>query len=185
MKKIQALYEFVSKLSKREKTILYCSAFFITLALTDRLLIGPITQKLSLLDQKIDDEEMLIKRSMRILSQKERILTESDQYSAFFGSLKSEEEEISSILKEIENQASKTSIYLIDVKPSGVKNLGSSKKYMVSLSCEGQMDQVMNFFYNIESSDKLLLIDKYQITPKSLDSSIARCTMTISKVAIN
>ena len=46
------------------------------------------------------------------------------------------------------------------------------------------MEQLVDFMYNIENSDKLLMIEKYQISPKSKESSVAKCAMSISKIVI-
>jgi hypothetical protein len=46
------------------------------------------------------------------------------------------------------------------------------------------MEQVPTFFQGIESSTKLLKIEKYQIQPKTKDSSIARCAVTIYKTVL-
>jgi Tfp pilus assembly protein PilO len=71
------------------------------------------------------------------------------------------------------------------MKPSGLKEeKDNTKKYLVSLSCEGQMEQIMDFMYNVENSRKFLTIEKYQISPKTKESSVINCTMTISKIVI-
>ncbi|MBU2258472.1 MAG: hypothetical protein KJ926_05065, partial [Candidatus Omnitrophica bacterium] len=70
------------------------------------------------------------------------------------------------------------------LKPSGIKDMGPFKKYFITLSCEAQVEQLVGFFYGIENSDKLLSIDKYQLMPKSSESSVAKCSMTISKMTL-
>jgi Tfp pilus assembly protein PilO len=184
MLKLQAFYTILGRLSKREKFIFYCALLIVSITLLDRLIIYPIFSKLNLLNKEIKEKEAGIRKNLHILAHKDRILAESTKYSSFLSSLKSEEEEMTSILKEIESLADKTSIYLIDMKPGGLKDMGTSKKYLVNLNCEAQMEQLVNFIYSIESSNKLLTVDKYQISPKSRESSIARCRITISKVVV-
>jgi len=184
MIKLQALYTIFTRLSKREQFILYIAAFFIALTLLDRLIIEPIFSKMQSLDKEIQEKETAIRRNAHVVVQKDRILAEVAKYTSFLSTAKSEDEEITSFLKEIENLADKSSVYLIDMKPSGVKDLGSSKKYLLNLNCEAQMEQLADFMYNIENSNKLLTIDKYQISPKSKESSIAKCSISISKMVI-
>ncbi|MFA5147385.1 MAG: type 4a pilus biogenesis protein PilO [Candidatus Omnitrophota bacterium] len=184
IKKIQELYAILSRMSKREKTILYAAAFFISLTLLDRMMISPIFNRISSLESEIKEKESNIKKSMRILSQKDKIMSESESYGSVFSQANSEEEEMTSILKEIENLASKSSVYLIDMKPGGAKSAGSAKKYIINLSCEAQIEQLTQFMYDIENSSKLLTIEKYQIGPKSKESSVARCSMSISKISM-
>ena len=46
------------------------------------------------------------------------------------------------------------------------------------------MEQLTGFMYDIESSSRFLIIEKYQIEPKSKDFSVAECSMTISKIVL-
>jgi len=184
MIKIKELYRILTRLSKREQFILYVAIFFIALTLLDRLIIEPIFSKMQELDKEIKEKESAIRRNAHILAQKERIASEVAKFSSFLGISKSEEEETTSFLKEIENLANKSSVYLVDMKPAGLKDMGSSKKYLVNLNCEAQMEQITDFMYNIENSNRLLTIEKYQISPKSKESSVAKCSMSISKIVI-
>jgi Tfp pilus assembly protein PilO len=136
------------------------------------------------LDKEIREKESAIKKNIRIVSQKDRILTESAKYSSFLSTSESEEEEMTSILKEVEIIANKNSVYLFDMKPASSRNIGASKKYTINLNCEAQMEQLTEFIYNIENSNKLLTIEKYEISPKSKESSIAKCSMSISRIAM-
>ena len=181
---VQALYKFLSNLSKREKLILYGAVFFISLTIIDRLILSPIFYKMKSLDKEIQEQESSIKNNLHILAQKDRISTESDKYASFITNSKTAEEETTSVLKEVEIMANQASVYLIDLKPIEPKTLGFYKQYSVNLNCEGQMEQIINFMYSIENAKTLLIIDRYQITPKSKESSVARCSMTVSKIVI-
>ncbi|MCM8757859.1 MAG: type 4a pilus biogenesis protein PilO [Candidatus Omnitrophica bacterium] len=96
--------------------------------------------------------------------------------------MKPSEDDTTSILKELERLANKSGVYIVDIKPAGLRQEGNFKKYVINLSCEVQMEQLVEFMYNIESSHKLLTIERYQISPKSKETSIASCTMTITKL---
>jgi len=184
MIKIGPLYNYLSRLSKREKIILYAAAIVISLLLLDRLIISPVFNRINFLNAEIRAKEQSVKRNVRILSQKDKIIAESEKYASVLSHDKTEEEEMTSVMKEVENLASKNSVYLIDMKPSAVKTIGQSKQYIVNLGCEAQMGQLVEFMYGIENSKELLTIEKYQIGPKSKDSSVARCGMSISKISL-
>lgn len=180
----QAFYKFLSNLSKREKAVLYGAVIAVFLTIVDRLIIAPISSKMTSLDKAIQEEESRIKTNLHILAQKDKIVANSAKYSSFLTNSKSEEEEITFLLKEIETMSNDASVYLIDLKPMESKSEDLSKKYSVNLNCEGQMEQIIKFMYNIENSKSLLAIERYQITPKSKESSVARCSMTVSKIVI-
>ncbi|MFH0731464.1 MAG: hypothetical protein V2A72_00895 [Candidatus Omnitrophota bacterium] len=184
MFKVQNIYNYLSRLSKREKIIFYGAAIIISLALLDRLIINPILSKIKSLNEQIQDRQSGIKRNLHILSQKDKIGTKMQKYSTFFSKAESEEEAIASFLKEVEKIANKSSVYLVDMKPGKLELQEGAMRYVLNLNCEAQMEQMVDFMYNIESSDSLLTVEKYRITPKSKDSSLAVCSMTVSKTVI-
>jgi Tfp pilus assembly protein PilO len=181
---LQVLSMVLSRLSKREKAILYGTVLVVSLTAIDRLIINPIFSKMEALNKQIQEKDAGIKKDLRILAQKERILAEKVKYASFLSSSASEEEEMTSILKEVEALAGKSSVYLVDMKPVGLKKSGSSEKYLINVNCEAQMEQLTEFIYNIESSNKLLSVEKCQINPKSKDSSVVKCSMSIAKIVV-
>jgi Tfp pilus assembly protein PilO len=182
--KLQMIYTSISHLSKREKIVFYVAIIVISATILDRLIITPIWSKVTSLTKEIAETEQSIETNSRILAQKDRILSESAKYASFLNSNKTEDEEITALLKDIETIATKASVYLADMKPAAAKEAGVAKKYSVTATCEGQMDQIIDFIYNIESSNKLLVLEKYEISPKSKESSLAQVTMTIAKTVI-
>jgi len=150
--------------------------------LLDRAIISPIHSKMNSLDKEIQNKVGAIKRNLRILAFKDRIMSESARYSKYLHSIEFGEREMSSLLKEIEILANKSSVSLIDVKPQGMRQIGGQKMYVVTIICEAQMEQVIDFMFRVESSTSLLLIGKYQILQKTRDSSIASVTLTINKI---
>jgi len=179
---IQSIVAFLSKLSKRERMIAYAVAIFVSVAAMDRLIVSPIFSKMKSLEAAISDEETNIKKSVRIMSQKDKIAAESVKYSSFLTSALSEEEEMVSLLKEVERIANASSVYILDMKPATIQKMGAFKKYAMTLDCEAQMEQLVDFMYNIENSKKMLTIEKFQIGPKAKKSSIAKCGMTVYRV---
>ena len=183
--KIQPFLNSISRLSKREKLVFYVSFFFICITILDRFIISPIFSELNSLDKQIDEKKATVKKNLKIVAQKDRIQAISASYGTFSNSAESDDEQMTSFLKEIETIANKDSVYLVDVKPSNVKvSRESVRKYLVNLNCEAQMEQILGFMYDIESSEKLLMIERYQISPKSQESSVIQCTMVVSKMVI-
>ncbi len=182
MLKTKIFYDFFSRLSKKEKRLFYCALFFLSIALFDLAIVFPISSKMKSLDKEIGEKSSRIKKYLRILAQKDKIAAEREKYKFFLTSIDSENKEIIFLLKEIEALADKNSVYLTDMKPIDYEGDGIKKKYLVSLNCESQLEQLVMFMYSIESSAGLLTIDKYEISPKSKDSSIIKCSMSISKI---
>jgi hypothetical protein len=188
MMKAPKLTDLISKIqhfSRREKLVFFGALIFVSLALTDRLIIRTFFSILSGQDKQIRDQETQIKASLRVLAQKDRIQLQHTNYKSYLGSAKTENEEFTSILKALDSLAPvQPGFNLVDMKPAGVKESADSKKYLVILNCEGTMEKIMEFMYNIETSTKLLAVDKYEITPKSKDTNLAKCSMTISNLVL-
>ena len=182
--KIDAVYLIFSKLSRREKAVFYAAAAVITLLLLEKLIISPISSNLRSLDEEISRQESQNKSDTRIVARKSRIHSDAETYGAFVSAPPSEEEATTMLLKEIEGLADASKVNLIDVKPAGVKTEEVAKKYMVTLTCEGKMEQITNFLYAIESSNKLLKVERYQISPKSKETTAAQVSMTVSQAVL-
>jgi Tfp pilus assembly protein PilO len=180
----QVLRNFFLRLSKREK-IIFCVAIGVaSLLFLDRLAISPVFDKMAALNEKIRDKRASIKRTLRILAQKQRIEGQKARFPSYSFGIGSQEEGLTALLREIENLANKTSVYLIDVKPTGSRKEEFAQKYLVSIKCEAQMEQLIYFIYNIEKSDRLLTIEKYRINPKTEESSIANCSMVVAQIVL-
>ena len=181
---ISSFYKFISRLSPKEKLIFYVASVFVLLAFLDRLIIYPVYSRMKSLDRQIEDKETQIKKNLRIVSQKDRILSESAKLAVFFNKLQSEEEEATSFLKDIENLANKSSVYISDMKPAGSKTEGATKKYLINVNCEASMEKLAEFMYNIENSARVTVIEKYEITAKSKDAGSAKCSLTVAKITM-
>ena len=176
------LYKFFAKLSKKERLTLYAAGAIVSLMFVDRLIISPVFSRLKSLDEEIREKETSIRKNIKILAQKDRIQASSANYGSFSGGrVGSDEEEMTSFMKEMEDMANKSSVYLVDIKPGAVKSQEQLKKYFVTLNCEAQMEQIVDFMYGLENSSRFFTIERYQITPKAKDSSLARCSIAVSK----
>ena len=91
-------------------------------------------------------------------------------------------ENLSLTLQEIENYATESSVDLITIKPQGLIQQRQWNAYEISLNCEGEMEQIMEFMYKIEYSNNLFLIGRYQMTPKRKNSSLVSCSMRVYKI---
>ena len=172
---------FFERLNKRERMVFYLSALFVSLMLFDRLIIAPVFSQLKSLDDQIQEKIATTKKNLHILSQKNKILSDAKKYKSFLNAMESGGEDTASFMNDIEDYANKASVYLLDLKPANPKEMGSAKKYLVTLTCEAQMEQLVNFIFTIENSDKFMMVEKFQISPKSKESSVARCVFTISQ----
>lgn len=176
------ILKYLSRLSKREKEVFYFAVCVVSLVFLDRVVVAPIFSRIRLLDEKIQGQEELIRKNARILAEKERIEATIKEYDKYSRAPLSPEEETAYLLGEIEKLARKTSLYVIDMKPVGVKEDAVSRTYSVDLNCEAQMEQILAFMHEVEGSTLIFFVESFNISSKSKDSSIAKCNLRISHV---
>ena len=181
---IKWIVSFISRLSKRERTIFYVTVFVIGLVLLDLLILSPILSKIDELNETISLQEEEIEQSLLIVTQEKRIEGESKLYVSYLTQPEAEEKEVTKFLKEVENIAKKSSVYLVDIKPAGKDVDGVSTRYFVKLNFEAQMEQTFHFFHNITNFQQLLKIEGYEIRPKTEGTSVITCSASISKAII-
>jgi hypothetical protein len=184
MAPIKNPFAFVSTLSKKEKFIFAVTAAFIIIAFLDRVVFQVIFSKMEVLDEQIKAQQLLIKKDLRVLAQKNAIISEDTRYSVYSVKPKSEEEEISGILKEIESLATQAAVYMGEIKPAGVKDEKIAKKYSITLTCEATMEQLAQFMNLIENSKVLFIIDSYSLAIKDREKGTLKCALAISKVVV-
>jgi hypothetical protein len=178
---MQAFLLFLSRLSKRERLIFYAAAGVVSLLLLDRLMLKPIISQAASLNIKINHKKVSIKEALLIISQKERLDKESNIYMPYLEKALSDEDEKHALLKYIGNLADSSPVSVTYIKMSGIKEETLLKKYHLRLICVAQMEQIVNFFYNIENSKKLIKIEKWHI---KTEAGVTKCTMDISKAVI-
>lgn len=177
----KVISKFYQKLSKRERVILFTTSGLLFLLFVDNFIVGPVLGRLSQLDRQIRDQETSIKTSLKVLVQKDRILAENSELTTQAPSFGTPEEEMTTLLKDIEAIANASKVSLVFVKPGNIDTKNNIKKYYATLECEGEMPEIVGFFHAIEGSSKLLKIERYLINPKNRESSIAHASLTISK----
>ena len=178
------LIGFFNRLSKREKIIFSLTAAVVGTLVLDQLLFRPIVHTFRSFNLQAQDLKSNIRKSMRLLSQKDRMMKDVTEFASYSTESKTPEEETLALLKHIEELANKSSVNLLYVKPAGAKPEGVTKKYFLTLECEGQMGQLVDFFYQIETAKFLLKIEKYALQPTSQSSSVIKCAATVSRTVV-
>lgn len=176
---------FYDKLSKNEKMLFFVTLGFISLALLDAFLLGPILSRSHVMDAEIHAKEEIIKRNLRIISFRDSIESEYLGYQSYLDSAeKGREEIIGDLLKKIEVIAKEHTIAIINIQPGDMIENPVFQEYKTSLECEGAFADVLGFMKDLEGSEFLFKITKYSMIPKSKGGEMLVCTMDISRVFI-
>jgi len=181
---IEKLLSFIAHLSKRERGIFYSALFFVSIFILFQLIFIPIASKTKALEEKITEQKKAIKNTLLVLARKEQIEEEKKIYKVYLEQLESKKKTVT-FLKNIENLVKKSRVNLLDIKSIGSEKDGSFQKYLFVLNCEAPMEKILDFFHSVETSQQLLKIESFRITPKAEGkSSLVRCSIEISKTVI-
>jgi DNA-binding HxlR family transcriptional regulator len=175
---------FLNKLSKKERIGLFISVGFVVLALLDRLIISPINNRFEQINREIKISEKQLAHSLRNLNQKDIISREYQKYIQYVKKSASDEEETAKILGEIEELARSSAVYLVDMKPQTPRKVDFYKEYTVEIEAEAEMESLVNFLHQLNTSSHLLRAEKLRLNLKGKESSVIKAAILITKVLI-
>lgn len=182
---IKVVKAFFSGLSAKEKQVLYAAGFFMFLALFDRLIVGPFTREAGVLNEEISAQTKLTRKNMRILQYKDRIMKEDQMHGTFYTTKGlTQEELIATFLSEVEELSKASGITVSNINPVDVVESTEFTEYHLTIECGGQMRNILDFFYGIDSTKKPIRISSFDIAVKNREQYEAKCAVTISKLII-
>lgn len=176
---------FFSGLKGPTKILFFVAVISVSFALMDRLMIGPFLSQEQYLKAENKAQRENIRRSKRIISFRDRILEEYNQYSTYLDSGEMTQEVIvAALLKKIETIAGQQTVTITGIRPGDVEEKPIYRIYKTSLDCEGKLTNILSFINLLEQSDYLFQVQRYSMGPKSKGSDIIKCTMDISRILI-
>ena len=176
---------FLSKLSPREKKILYVVGVLLMVVFGYHGIWRPMREKFGSLDEEIFDTEMRLRKAKIFYRQRQDILEEAKKYPNLEQmEAGTDEEEIARVLNLIEQTARKAGVSLSDVKPQQVRSDKVSKSYVVELNAESEIKQLVEFIYELQYSPLLLKVEQLNTAPKQEKSTTLRSFLVVSRVVV-
>ena len=173
-----------SGLSKRKRYLVYIFIVVILTVSFGNVIIRPVIDRLDKLNKEIFIQGKKLARSTRILSQEELIVSEYKKLTYGLKQDGSDEEEVAKLLSEIEKLAKKTSVFLANIKPRLTEKKENYRKYVIAVEVESEMTNLVDFFYQLEASPRLLRVEDFHLTPKKEGSNTLKARITINEVLI-
>ena len=171
-------------MSKKVKCLLCIAIVCVGFIVLNMILLRPLMGKSANLDRRIQLKRRMVENSLRLLSQKEDIQKESGKFAKFAKQRFSEEEETASFLDDIEDIAKKSQVLLVALRPYSAVKLDFYIEYKIELEAESEMNQLITFVYNLQNSENILRVRKFNISPKADNPNILRTNLTITTVLI-
>lgn len=180
------LHDFLNKLSEQERKVLTVAVVFILGAFMDRLFFGPIMDRLKSIDEEIQRQENSVKRDLRFLSYKDKIIKENEVFDKYFKDKIPDDDIINAdFLSVIERLATQSNVNLVKSNPAQSKKKKDSLEYYANLDCTGQLKDVISFMHLVNSSEELLKIVRFAMTPKKGAENEINASMTVVKLIIS
>lgn len=177
------IHKFYSKLNDQEKKVFFAATLILSLALLDRLFFGPVFQKLKVVDDEIKSQEISIKRDLRFLSYKEKIKSESKAFDKYFVKKLLEDDVVNAeFLRKVEELASESAVNLVKSNPADPKKQKDSMEYYVSLDCTGTLENMIKFMHLVNTTEDLLKVIKFNMSPQKGTANEVNTSMIISKL---
>ena len=174
-----------SKLTEREKKIGYAVIGLLVVLMVYHGVWRPLANKFSSLNDEIFSMQMKLRKAKIFLRQKEEITEEIKKYPNLQQlDARKDEEEIASLLKFIEEQARTASVNLSDVKPQQVSGDKVSKRYVVELTGESGIKELIQFIYNLQYSAQMLKVEKVDMIPKEEGSTTLKTSLMVTRVVV-
>jgi hypothetical protein len=171
-------------LSKREKIIFYATVGVLCLSAAFNFFNGSFWQKNVSLGREIAITRQRLKKSLRLLSQKEAIKNRYNKLSVRSDlPLAQGGDVLVATLTELEKMAKEAGVRIVDIRPQDVsRGTGLYKEIAVDLRAEGDIGSYFKFIYNLENSLSLLRVRRFQLSSR-LNSRSLEGTFAISSIS--
>jgi hypothetical protein len=176
---------FLSRFSDKEKLIFYIALPVVLLAAYDRLLVGPALTSLERLDEKISREEALVKSNLKYLSYKDQIERELRAFEKFLLSGPVDNKEINrNFLGVVETISGQTKVNITRSNVIDTREEEGYIQYFANVDCSGALEDVVTFMHAINSTDDLLKVTRFRMTPRRGEEGQVSVSLTVSKLVV-
>lgn len=178
--------KILSRLTGREKAILYVSLAVILLSLIYNFTIEPLFKKWNAIERDTRLTRVKLQRAISVITDRYKIDKEYNTYAAVLKTRGTDEQEMTHILDELETIARGSNLKIVNMRPKPVKDNDYYSRFVVDIDTESDMRSLMMFIYKVRNSSQLLKIDRLRLNTKSgQDQIIMKASMAISKITID
>lgn len=171
-------------LSKREKNILISIAALLFLYFVYSFVFSPLLERISALNKEIEARELKLTKNQKILSKEKFVSSDIKIYEKYLKQNSSDEQEMASILSEIEAVAHQLNIRINDMKPHKVKKIDFYNSFSVDIETEAALQEIAKFIYTLQTPPHLLKADKVRLEKQVSTSPTLKGHLLVTKILI-
>ena len=135
-------------------------------------------------EDKAKVTEKRLRNNQRIVAREKAVNDEYDKYLPYFKQDSSDEQEMATILAQIEFVANSLSMRVADMKPNRVKRTDFYNNFSVTLTIEGELPAILHFLYTLQNPPNLFATNEIYFERSAIRTSSIKCRLIISKVLI-
>jgi len=152
----------------------------------DRLFLGPVLVHLEQLDEEIEQQKISIIRDRRFLSYEDKIVKESKVFEKYITKEIPDDDVVNAdFLSLIERLATKSNVSLVKSNPSHITKKDKFIEYVANIDCTGKLEDVIAFMHQINTTDDLLKIIKFNMSPRRGTEDEVKASMAVVKLIVH
>ena len=175
---------FLSKLSSREKRLLFFTVTVLSAVGVYLYVIEPLWNYWVGLDESIVNCQDKLRRSQNILRREKTIVRTFKKYEKKLKIEGSDQTKTAQILKEIETTARNNQFNINDIKPQNIRDREFYKFYLIELEAEADIMSLAKFIYDLQISQQSLRVSRLQLVASSSNPHLLKVEMIITKVIL-
>ncbi len=171
-------------LSKRERWIAGVTGVVISLLIADRLVIRPLAHSWTMINQRIEADEMKLMKNMRLVSLERDLKEELKVFDARKKEAIADMRFQVEFLKNIEQFARKSGVRITALKPLPPLETDLCISYGADIELESGMASLTEFLYALKTKAKYIKIEKLSIRQPLQGSTALKSRVILSKFAL-
>ena len=170
--------------SQREKFLFGATFLAMSVGMLYAGIYLPIHNQSVSLRERIDLAETQLQKTERTIYRGKFTQEEYQTLLEYFKQSSSDEQEMSSMLSQIESAARGIDMRIVDMKPRRPKLNDLYNQFLINLEIDGELVSVTEFIHKLQSSPYLFHIDEMRLNKPSPQMPELKCQVTLSKILI-
>ena len=172
------------KLTPRETLIAAAALGVILVYLSVQFAFKPVKAREAWLDGEIVRQLKFLKKNNGVLQTEQQMRKQHEGFFAPFSQRNSEEEEMSTLLSQLQSLASQSNLNISEIKPQVSRRKEFYKFLSVTLSLEGSFVDIVGFLQKLQVPTYHLYVDELLLESRVTQKPVVYCRINVSRLLI-
>lgn len=171
-------------LSARERFLSTLTSSMAALAILYAGIYLPLHRQSMDVQEQIEVSERQLQKTIRTIHRGKFSEQEYQTILEYFKQTSSDEQEMSSMLAQIEAIARGINIRIVDMKPRRPRGFDLYNQFFINLEIDGELVSITEFIHNLQNPPYFFHIDELRLNKVSPQMAGLKCQVTFSKILI-